>query len=448
MSTKTAHRRATFLRFAFMALAGALSAWLFLEVVAPAEQPDNVLPESVRNSVVYPQLVSVEPLPDMQDCVWMPSGTAYAASREELLYARSSSAVSPPRTTIDADRSPARVIADDRSTFSAIAVDPTRDEVVVQDENLFKILVYDRMDFTPPQAAMTEPKRWIGGLKTKVEFNCGLYVDPATGDIYSVANDTVDTMVVFSRQAEGNVVPDRMLATPHGTYGIAVDEDREELFLTVQHDNSVVVYRKNAEGDEKPIRTLRGDRTMLEDPHGIALDPRRNLIVVANYGNARNRAVPGSGSFELPSISIYRRAASGDTPPIAVIEGPDTQLNWPAGVAVDPEQGDIFVANDAGHSVLVFKVTDNGNVKPSRVIQGPKTMVKNPTGVSVDLKNSELWVSNFGNHAATVFPLDADGNTPPLRVIRAAPLGKGALGIGNPGAVAYDAKRGELLVPN
>jgi hypothetical protein len=37
---------------------------------------------------------------------------------------------------------------------------------------------------------------------------------------------------------------------------------------------------------------------------------------------------------------------------------------------------------------------------------------------------------------------------PPLRTIRSAPADKLALAIGNPGAVAYDSKRQEILVPN
>jgi hypothetical protein len=74
--------------------------------------------------------------------------------------------------------------------------------------------------------------------------------------MYSVANDVVDTMVVFPQDAKGNVAPMRELSTPHGTYGIAVDEAAQELYLSVQHSNSVVVYRKMASGEEKPIRTL------------------------------------------------------------------------------------------------------------------------------------------------------------------------------------------------
>ena len=54
----------------------------------------------------------------------------------------------------------------------------------------------------------------------------------------------------------------------------------------------------------------------------------------------------------------------------------------------------------------------------------------------------------MGNHSATVYPMDADGDVPPVRQIRGAPSDEPALQIGNPGAVAYDSKRQEILVPN
>jgi len=64
------------------------------------------------------------------------------------------------------------------------------------------------------------------------------------------------------------------------------------------------------------------------------------------------------------------------------------------------------------------------------------------------LKNQEVWLSNMGNHRATVYPLSASGNVAPLRTIRSAPEDKMAQAIGNPGAVGYDTKREEILVPN
>src|SRR6266481_3114683 len=82
------------------------------------------------------------------------------------------------------------------------------------DQNLFKIWIYDRGAKTRPNQSI-ELKRIIGGLNTKIEFQCGLYIDPANGDIYAVNNDTIDTLVIFSRQAIGNVAPDRELHTPH-----------------------------------------------------------------------------------------------------------------------------------------------------------------------------------------------------------------------------------------
>ena len=69
-------------------------------------------------------------------------------------------------------------------------------------------------------------------------------------------------------------------------------------------------------------------------------------------------------------------------------------------------------------------------------------------GLALDRVNGELWVANMGNYAVTVYPVAANGDAPPVRTIRGGPAGKVGLMIGNPGAIAYDSKREELLVPN
>jgi len=156
------------------------------------------------------RLVSVQPLPELgQLCEVLPAAPQekLVASLQQAASGRPSSAsvdatVAAARATLNAipgNRPPVRTIKDPYASFSAVTVDMTRNEIILQDENLFQIMTYDRMANTPPTATMTEPKRIISGPLTKVEFNCGLYVDPKTGDIYSIANDTVDTMVVFSR---------------------------------------------------------------------------------------------------------------------------------------------------------------------------------------------------------------------------------------------------------
>ena len=69
-------------------------------------------------------------------------------------------------------------------------------------------------------------------------------------------------------------------------------------------------------------------------------------------------------------------------------------------------------------------------------------------GVALDLENDEVWVANYGDHTALVFPRTGAGNVAPKRILRNAPSGSPTVGFGNPGAVAYDSKRDEILVPN
>ena len=436
----------------------ATAAWVLSTGEAKRTEWSAASEAALRRPTGQPQLVAYQPFPTMNGemsgemCQWAPAssdGILLASLRQQQLAARAATqTVDDPGTAVDADRAPVRVIRDTYPTYAAVAVDTNSNEVYLQDENLFGYKVFNRLDNTPPGAAFTEPKRIVGGVNTRMEFNCGLYVDPNTGDVYSVNNDTQDTMVIFPREAQGNVLPKRQLHTPHRTWGIAVDEAAQELYLTVQHPPKVVVYRKMAEGEEKPLRTIEGQNTRLEDAHGIAIDTKNQWMFISNHGNASNPRIPGGGTYQPPSISVYPLKAAGDVAPLRVIAGPNTRLNWPAAMFLDQERGDLYLANDTDNSILVFRVTDSGNVAPTRVIRGPKTGIKNPTGIFLDLKNEELWVSNMGNHSATVFPLDANGDVAPLRTIRSAPAGKVALAIGNPGAAGYDSKREQILVPN
>ena len=80
--------------------------------------------------------------------------------------------------------------------------------------------------------------------------------------------------------------------------------------------------------------------------------------------------------------------------------------------------------------------------------KGPNTGIKNPPGIALDIKNAEIAVASMGTHAVLFFPVAADGDVKPSRIIRAGPANQVALNIGNPGAVGYDTKRGQILVPN
>lgn len=172
------------------------------------------------------------------------------------VYAQGSQAAPPSKAApaerpIKLSRAPIRAIKDDGAVFTDVAVDIKHDEVILQDERSKKLVVYNRLDNTPPAASMTEPKRMLGGNKTKITDNCGVYVDPNNGDIYSLTGDTSDNLIVFTHDQKGNVPPVRELKTPHRMYGITADEGTGEMFITTQWPASVFVYRKEAQGKRR-----------------------------------------------------------------------------------------------------------------------------------------------------------------------------------------------------
>lgn len=401
----------------------------------------------------YPQLISVVDLPDSGDACLRespPQDITLADNAEPSLFSEfnevSAQAADTP-DTVDVMRPPVRTVWDSDPIYSSVAVDPARDEVVLVDTNTFSLKTFKRTENTPAGERASEARHSITGPKTKLEFNNGLYIDPKTGDATTVAADN-DFLVTFPHGETGDIQPSRTLKVTHRGYALAVDEDKQEMYLSIQYPPQIAIYRKDASGEEKPIRLLKGPATLLSDVHGMTIDTKNKLLLVNNWGHISDELVAGTGRFDSPSISVYPLDAEGDTPPLRVIQGSKTQMNWPAMMAVDPANGDLFVANDLGESILVFHETDQGDVAPYRVIKGSKTGLSNPTGVFVDTKNHELWASNLGSSSAVAFPLNAKGNQSPLRTIRTAEPTKISLKFGKPSGTAYDSKREQLLVAN
>ena len=440
---------------------------LTVHKLAPMEEGAICEVPAAPQAMVAPPPVDSVPVNPVTAALALTTGATSGPAALEVVEAQEQTPSEPTAAQIAAvaARRPVRTIRDQYPQFSAVAVDARNDEVVLQDENLFQVMVFDRTTNTPPTAAMSEPKRFIRGPATYLELNCAVYIDPETGNIYSLNNDTERHMTVWDREARGNASPAWKLRTPMGSFGLAVDEEAQELLITAQHEQIVAAYSKDARDEAPPNWVLWGDDTLLADPHGIAIDPELDVFFVANFGatsspreaepgedplivaTARGNMIPGSGRFYPPSITVYDQTARGNTAPVRVITGPNTQLNWPAGLFVDSERGELYVANDGANSILVFDTTADGNTAPIRVLAGPQTKLHYPTTVFVDVQNDEMWVANMGNHRATVFPRTADGDVAPIREIRAAPDGVPSPTLANV-RITYDFTRDELLAPN
>ena len=185
-------------------------------VLSSGSQQETIRTQALGDN----RLVSWEPLPtwDGEMCPWIPASASVSLSAAlQQSPGPGGTAASPTQARGERiERDPLRVIRDPYPSYSVVAMDVERGEVIAGDENLFQILVYDRMANTPPGAAFTEPKRVIAGPATGIEFVCGLYVDQPSGDIYAIHADTAAVMQVFSREAKGNVPPTRELNRERG----------------------------------------------------------------------------------------------------------------------------------------------------------------------------------------------------------------------------------------
>jgi hypothetical protein len=251
------------------------------------------------------------------------------------------------------------------------------------------------------------PLRIIRGPATGLLNPAGLAVDTVNNEIL-VAN--IRSITVYRLMACGNAVPLRTiigalteLAQP---IGLAVDTVNDEVL--VANENSITVYNRTASGNVAPKRIISGPATGLLNPAGLAVDTVNREIVVANTSFITDPENPSS-------LTVYRRTASGDVAPKRTISGVDTKLAQPIGLAVETVNDEVLVTNE--RSITVYSRTAEGNVAPKRTIEGPLTELDHPLGLGLDAVNSKVLVANFHSNAVTVYRRPADGNEAPLRVI-------------------------------
>jgi DNA-binding beta-propeller fold protein YncE len=346
--------------------------------------------------------------------------------------------------------SPCRENADHYPEFNGLAVDPENGLLVASDTNLKSLLVYRLTDAAANSSEVTRPMAWVRGPNTQVSYAAGVAVDPVRHVFCASENDVGDDVACFPYDAKGDYHA-AAVAVPHGAYGVGFSQRRKEMAVAIEHNEQIAIYRTGATGAPHPLREIRGIKTQMADPHGLYWDDVNREIAVVNHGNWSrgywDADYSGGGRYLPPSITVFADDAKGDVKPKRVIQGSNTNLDWPSGIAVDTVHNEIAVANTGSHSVLIFKRTADGNVRPLRELEGPRTGITVPMGVAFDPVRNTLWVANFG-HTILVFDRTAKGNTPAEGIIRNAPRGTVASRFGNPFSLAYDSKRDELLVPN
>jgi len=133
------------------------------------------------------------------------------------------------------------------------------------------------------------------------------------------------------------------------------DEVHDEIVFPSPNAQAILTYRGGASGQEPPLRVIQGPRAG-EIGDNVSVDGVHDELFVAAGGR----------------IAVFPRTANGDVAPIRVIKGPDTGLTGGetgtggGTVTVDPIN-DLLVVSVRGR-IVIFNRTDTGNVKRKAVI--------------------------------------------------------------------------------
>jgi hypothetical protein len=159
------------------------------------------------------------------------------------------------------------------------------------------------------------PIRVIHGSRTQLQAPDPVTVDPINNEIFVPEGNRV---LVFAREAHGNVAPIRVLRGPEETeLGITAVFPAHNLLVVSgrasrgEGQDQMLIFDRRAQGDARPLRVIGGPRTMLgEDIREIRA--YRDWIVVAHTVNVNDEA-PADPSASL--LSVWSIHDEGDVPP-------------------------------------------------------------------------------------------------------------------------------------
>ena len=264
-------------------------------------------------------------------------------------------------------------------------------------------------------------------IRTGLIHPFGVLVDPLHNEVIIANNTSASTLdgslQVYDLNANyPSDVPKRTLAGPAtGLYnctGMAIDALRNELYVSNDAANTIVVFPRTAHGNVAPSRAIQGPTTNLSSPQSLVIDLLHDELIVANnvfYLGGQGR------------VTVYHRNANGDAAPIRTIEGSNTGFSGPVGLDLDVLHDEIVVTNANANSLATFHRNANGNVAPLRSIAGPTTHLCVPYGVVVDFINNEIVVANSGyqdtgcRQSAAAFSRTANGDQSPTRILDMGP---------------------------
>ena len=265
---------------------------------------------------------------------------------------------------------------------------------------------------------------------TAVAFLCvALGLPMARAQIYVAdgsLNGGAGGVSVFAQGADGDVLPDMILAGPGTGFTlplavVASPTHLYALFNTFVEPPFVLKFNLPTAGNAAPV-----SKTYLAPAAGefgfvnaLAIDGT-NLYLLDNGTGI----IPDLGAVNVyPLSSLTSNTAISPLAATRTVTGTATLLNRPSGLAVDGTA--IYVANSLGNDVLIFALAATGNAAPTRRIAGASTTLNGPASVAVDA--ARMYVLNALSSRVTTYALGASGDVAPASTVGSSSLTPGAL---------------------
>ena len=203
-----------------------------------------------------------------------------------------------------------------------------------------------------------------------------------------VPNPFAQAILTFRGNAEGEAPPIRVIqgskTQMKSPDRVAIDPVHNEIY--VPNGDSVLVFPRETSGDVAPSRVLRGSNTGLRGAMTVAVDSVNNVVVA-----------PGVfGRERTPALLIFKRTDQGNVAPQrAILEassGQQMEIYSPRGWIVTLPGGDMATRIP---SINIWNIHDNGKVPPRWTIKGPKNTLLRPRGIALNPKNKEIIVADM-----------------------------------------------------
>jgi hypothetical protein len=252
-------------------------------------------------------------------------------------------------------------------TMHGIFYDPKHDEIVVP-------VALGGAVLTLPGGADggAPPLRVLQGAKTGLVQPDTLYVDVAHDEMIVDSGD--DSVLVFNRTASGDVPPLRKLGGPktriRNIYGMTVDSVHDRIIIANrvdiggrQSEDGILIFNRTDEGDIAPRGVIAGPHTGIIKIRQVVADDERGLIFATVKNNFENYDIED----ERPSpwnpdktgfIGVWSIDDNGDMAPRGVIKGPATGLIWPAGVAINPKNNEVYTIDSVSNALFMFHMPE------------------------------------------------------------------------------------------